>query len=79
MSTYKLHYFDGRGRAEVSRLIFAVAGEKYDDIRLERSEWPIKKSEMPLGQLPVLEYNGTKLAQSMSIARFLDKQFHLAG
>ena len=34
---------------------------------------------MPLGQMPMLEYNGTKLPQSSSIARFLAKQFHLAG
>ena len=79
MSTYKLYYFNGRGRAEVSRLIFAAAGEKYEDIRYERSEWPAHKSEMPLGQAPVLEYNGTKIPQSMAIARFLAKQFHLAG
>jgi glutathione S-transferase len=37
------------------------------------------KADMPLSQLPVLEFDGTKLPQSMSIARFLAKQFHLAG
>ncbi|CAF3468739.1 unnamed protein product [Rotaria sp. Silwood1] len=79
MSTYKLYYFNGRGRGEVARLIFAAAGQKYEDIRYESSEWPSHKSEMPLGQMPVLEYNGTKLPQSLSIARFLAKQFQLAG
>ncbi|CAF3468764.1 unnamed protein product [Rotaria sp. Silwood1] len=79
MSTYKLYYFNGRGRAEVSRLIFAVAGQKYEDIRYERDEWPSHKSEMPLGQMPVLEFDGIKLPQSLSIARFLAKQFQLAG
>jgi len=34
---------------------------------------------MPLGQIPVLEFDGTKLPQSMSITRFLAKQFQLAG
>jgi glutathione S-transferase len=34
---------------------------------------------MPLGQVPVLEFNGVKLPQSMSIDRFLGKQFNLAG
>ncbi|CAF1053016.1 unnamed protein product [Rotaria sp. Silwood1] len=34
---------------------------------------------MPLGQLPVLEVDGVKIPQSLAIARFLAKQFHLAG
>ena len=34
---------------------------------------------MPLGQVPVLEYNGEVLCQSISIARFLAKEFGLAG
>lgn len=79
MSTYKLYYFNTRGRAELSRLIFAAAGVKYEDIRYEPNEWPSHKSEMPLGQMPVLEVDGIKLPQSMSIARFLAKQFDLAG
>jgi glutathione S-transferase len=79
MSTYKLYYFNGRGRAEVSRLILAAAGQKYEDIRYEHDQWAAHKGEMPLGQIPVLEYNGTKLPQSLTIARFLAKQFQLAG
>jgi glutathione S-transferase len=79
MSTYKLYYFNGRGRAEVARFIFAIAGQKYEDIRYERDQWPAHKAEMPLGQVPVLEVDGVKLPQSFSIARFLAKQFNLAG
>ncbi|CAF1112738.1 unnamed protein product [Rotaria magnacalcarata] len=78
-STYKLFYFNIRARAEVSRLIFAAAGQKFEDVRIERNDWLSNKNQMPLGQVPVLEYNGTKLPQSTSIARFLAKQFHLAG
>ena len=79
MATYKLYYFNGRGRAEAARLVLAAAGQKYEDIRFEGEQWPSHKSEMPLGQLPVLEFNGVKLPQSISIARFLAKQFNLAG
>jgi glutathione S-transferase len=79
MSTYKLYYFNGRGRAEVSRLIFAAAGQKYEDIRWEHSEWPTHKADTPLGQMPVLEVDGVKIPQSITIARFLAKQFKLAG
>ena len=34
---------------------------------------------MPGGQLPVLEVNELKIAQSLSIARFLANKFDLAG
>ena len=37
MVNYTLHYFNGRGRAEISRLIFAAAGVEYTDHRIE--EW----------------------------------------
>ena len=33
----------------------------------------------PLGTLPVLNYNGIEIGQSISIARFLAKEFGLAG
>lgn len=79
MSTYKLYYFNLRARAEPARLIFAAVGQQYDDVRIEREQWPARKSEMPLGQMPVLEVNGVKLPQSMTIARFLARQFQLAG
>ena len=79
MSTYKLYYFNGRGRAEVSRLVFVVAGQEYEDIRYEGDQWPAHKSEMPLGQMPVLEVDGIKIPQSAAIVRFLAKQFNLAG
>ena len=79
MPTYKLHYFNSRGRAEIARLIFAAAGEQFEDIRYERDQWLSRKAEMPLGQIPVLEVDGVKIPQSMAIARFLAKQFGLAG
>ena len=79
MASYKLYYFNGRGRVEVSRLIFTAAGEKFEDIRISEQEWPEKKLTMPLKQIPVLEVDGVMLPQSMSIARFLARQFNLAG
>lgn len=51
---YSLHYFNGRGRAEAIRLIFTQAGQKFEDLRHSSSEWAKLKSQMPLGQMPVL-------------------------
>lgn len=46
MPQYKLTYFNLRGRAEISRYLFAYAGKKYEDYRIEAADWPkIKPSE----------------------------------
>jgi len=42
MSAYKLYYFNGKGRAETIRIIFAQAGVKYEDIRFTGEEWMSK-------------------------------------
>ena len=39
MSSYKLYYFNVRGSAESSRIVFAQAGVKYEDIRYETEQW----------------------------------------
>ena len=39
----------------------------------------INTLDTPCGVLPVLEYDGTTIAQSISIARFLAREFNLAG
>jgi len=75
--TYKLYYFDGRGAAELSRLLFAQAGVAFEDAR--QKDWPAKKGEMPYGQLPVMELDGEKFAESHAIERFLARSFNLYG
>lgn len=39
MPSYKLKYFNARGRAEVIRMVFAVAGVPYEDNRMEGKAW----------------------------------------
>jgi prostaglandin-H2 D-isomerase / glutathione transferase len=77
MPKYTLTYFNGRGRAEITRLIFAAAGADYVDERV--ADWPNGKDKSPLGQLPYLTVDGVKLPQSISIARFVAKELNLAG
>jgi glutathione S-transferase len=60
MPNYTLNYFNGRGRAELTRLIFAAAGQTYTDNRI--ADWPATKADAPLGQLPYLEVDSTKLS-----------------
>uniref|UniRef100_A0A1I8A0V3 glutathione transferase n=1 Tax=Steinernema glaseri TaxID=37863 RepID=A0A1I8A0V3_9BILA len=74
MVTYKLYYFEKIGaRAEIARLLFAYANLPYEEIDLTMEELKARKDEFPFGQLPVLEVDGKKLAQSLSIARYLAK------
>ena len=108
MTKIRLVYFNARGRAELSRLILAQAGQEYEDVRISKDEWPAMKPgntykdewpkdeflldcqnilnnisfvlvDMPGGQLPVLEIDGEKIGQSITIARFLANKFHLTG
>ena len=79
MSTYKLIYFNAKGRAENARLIFAQAGVKYEDVRLEKEEWAKLKPDTPTGMLPLLEVDGKQISGSGPISRFLAKRFDLAG
>ena len=79
MTNYKLIYFNARGRAETARLLFAQAGVKYEDERVDSEEWKKLKPFTPYGALPVLEVDGKQLAGSGPIARFLAEKFGLAG
>jgi len=91
MTEYKLHYFNLRGKAELVRLVFAAAGQEYQDIRYNpmppmsadpaiKLDWNDEaKATMPLGQMPVLEVDGQKFCQQSAIARFLAKRFGLMG
>lgn len=79
MSPYKLIYFDGRGRAEIIRLIFTAAGVAFEDHRVPMDQWAQLKPNTPMGVLPLLETEGVTLCQSLAIARYLARKFGLAG
>jgi prostaglandin-H2 D-isomerase / glutathione transferase len=91
----KLNYFNGRGLAETSRLIFAAADKKYEDFRypleiidwkthnIVRNEFDDDKASGKLwrstGKLPFLEVGGHVISQSKSIERYLAKRFKFMG
>ena len=67
----------------MARFLLSVAGQQFEDVRFEREEWPAHKASTPLGQVPVLEVTEggktVKIGQSLAIARFLARRFHLDG
>eukprot|EP00741_Cyanophora_paradoxa_P018165 tig00021038_g17538.t1 len=86
-SSYKLVYFDARGKGEVARLVFAAAGVKYEDYRypisktFERPEFNADKEagKFPFGQIPVLHVDGKIIPQSHAIERYLARRFGMFG
>ncbi|KJH42597.1 glutathione S-transferase protein [Dictyocaulus viviparus] len=61
------------------RVLFALAGQEYEDVRLSRAEFHAMIGGVPFGQLPVLEVDGKLLTQTMAINRFLARTFGFAG
>jgi len=75
----KLYYFNGRGRAELTRLLFAEAKIAYDDIRVEGKDWPGMKATAPFGQMPLLKVGNVTIAQSHAIQRYAARLGKLYG
>eukprot|EP00930_Biecheleria_cincta_P055627 TRINITY_DN41932_c0_g1_i1.p1 TRINITY_DN41932_c0_g1~~TRINITY_DN41932_c0_g1_i1.p1 ORF type:complete len:235 (+),score=44.06 TRINITY_DN41932_c0_g1_i1:67-771(+) len=73
---YKLSYFDCRGRAELTRILFAYGGIDYEDDRVKRADMAELKAKgvLPFGQFPVLSIDGGPCySQSYAIAKYVAK------
>jgi glutathione S-transferase len=80
MSSYKLTYFNGRGKGEIIRLILTQADVPFEDNRLSFEEFAKLKSKLPFLQVPIFEIDGKiTLCQSLAIARHLARKYNLAG
>nr|AAG44695.1 glutathione S-transferase Ia [Onchocerca volvulus] len=79
MEKYTLTYFNGRGRAEVIRLLFALANVSYEDNRITRDEWKYLKPRTPFGHVPMLNVSGNVLGESHAIELLLGGRFGLLG
>jgi len=79
MSSIKLTYFNGRGRAETIRMCLAVGGIEFDDKRVEQSDWPAMKESTQWGFLPMMEVDGVQVGQSIACARYAAKKAGLLG
>ena len=78
---FELIYFPIHGRAEVLRLTFSLAQAAFTDVPV--TDWANQKSQMPLGQVPVLkETQGDQtwvIPQSTAILRHLGRVLNLYG
>jgi len=84
MPDIKLTYFNLRGRGEGVRVLLYYAGKNFEDKRIppaweDMEGWKEMKPTTPWGTLPVLEYDGKVIGQSLSMARFLANELGLAG
>jgi len=78
--SYKVHYFNVKGRGEIIRLILVAADQKFEDIRIEKANWLEVKPTTPTGVLPYVETpDGHIMTQSLAIARTLARKFNLYG
>ena len=75
MSDIKLTYFNLKGRAEIARLILSYSGKKFTDETLTGAHLGAIKSTLSYGQLPLFNYKGQVLCQSISVARFIAGEF----
>ena len=77
-----IHYGDGPGRGEVTRMLLAYGGVAYEDIRYAGADFaaitktapesddPTNGCKFPFNQLPALEIDGTFIAQTSTLARY---------
>ena len=80
MPNYKLVYFNGRGRGEVTRFLFLQAGVEFEDYRVAgEEEWKEMKPTLLTQTLPILEVDNEQITGSGPINRYLANEFNLAG
>ncbi|XP_046575237.1 glutathione S-transferase 1-like [Haliotis rubra] len=79
MPTYRFRYFNYKAMGEVCRLMFALAGQEFEDVRITHEQWAAEKPNTPLGQMPVLEIDGKPFSQSSAISRYLARTFGFYG
>ena len=71
-----LRYFDCRGRGQALRYLLVDQGIEFVDERVEAEAWQRHEGARgagPFGGLPVLEWEGSSIAQALAIAAFLSR------
>lgn len=73
MAQARLHYFDGFGRAECTRIILRFTGTEFEDNRHTDDTFAEFKAQgiSEFGQVPMLQIDGHNLVQSRAIEKYL--------
>ncbi|XP_007516571.1 glutathione S-transferase A2-like [Erinaceus europaeus] len=78
----KLHYFNARGRMECIRWLLAAAGEEFEEQFIE-SPQDLEKlkndGSLLFQQVPMVEIDGMKLAQTRAILNYIASKHNLYG
>lgn len=78
-SDVKLTYFNGKGNAEVTRMMLFLSSTPFTDVRAGRDfVWAQAKAAglhgTNLNRLPTLEYHGIEIGQTKAIERFVARK-----
>ena len=82
MTSVKLTYFRGRGRAETTRWMLAATGQAFVNVAVDTPDElaALKASgKLPFDQMPLLEIDGQNLSQSSAMIRYLARRGGLCG
>jgi len=66
----KIFYFNIKGRDYPTKMILSCGNIPYEEVKFEFSEFGKYKGDMPMGQVPVMEYKTKKICQSRACAEF---------
>nr|XP_020849586.1 glutathione S-transferase-like [Phascolarctos cinereus] len=78
----RLYYFDGRGRMEAVRWLLAAAGVEFEEVLFETAEDLqnlSKGGKLMYKQVPMVEIDGMKMAQTRAILRYIAAKYSLYG
>ena len=60
-------------------LIHIPGNIDFEDFRFGFEDWPKHKPSTPFGSVPVLQWDGEELAQTMAIVKFVARKVGMAG
>lgn len=61
------------GAAEKVRLTCAMSGIPFNDVRVSFDQWPKLKPSTKFGQLPMMDVDGSSVAQSNAMLTYVGK------